>query len=130
MYTLKKTELEKLEQYDSAEGEVIVDEIYVVSSDNKHPSDFQFLEIYGVQYQHLHEVVYARKLTDCADNILFRISPDVIEYLATRGLTYSIGLFNVDYPEPGVSHYYGSYRFKIENVGSDVVIALVKGDVE
>ena len=120
---MKKEELEKLESVGYEEKIPLLDTLYVVSSAKKHESGYKFIEVYGITYGKNNEIVFAKKLTDCADVI--HVSVDLTtfdpEYLEKTKFFDGTFLYIVDFMEKGVAHYFflgfTKTKFRVDGCG-------------
>lgn len=97
-------ELEKLEFENVFANDIpLLDELYVVISNEIHDSGYLMYKIYGIAYGKNREVVYAKCLSDCSDVI--NITPTFL-----RGTNeYKLPLLSIDSNEPNL------FRFFIRN---------------
>ena len=70
---MTKDELKKLEKITYLEEVPLLDELYVVVSNNKHDSGYKMYKIYGIAYGNNREITYAKCLSEISDVI--RITP-------------------------------------------------------
>lgn len=67
---MNKSELEKLEFENVFTNDIpLLDELYVVISNEVHSSGYLMYKIYGVVYGQNREIIYAKCLSDCSDVI-------------------------------------------------------------
>ena len=66
---MKKKDLEKLELITYDEAIPLLDELYVVVSNEKHDSGYKMYKIYGVAYGNNREITYAKCLSEWSDAI-------------------------------------------------------------
>lgn len=90
-------ELEKLEFENVLTNDIpLLDELYVVISNEVHDSGYLMYKIYGVAYGRNREITYEKCLSDCSDVI--HITPTFI-----RGYSkYRLPLLSIDSTEPNL----------------------------
>lgn len=97
-------ELEQLEFENVFTNDIpLLDELYIIISNEKHDSGYLMYKIYGVAYGKNREIIYAKCLSDCSDVI--NITPTFL-----RGNSeYRLPLLSIDSNEPNL------FRFFIRN---------------
>lgn len=109
----------------------LLDTLYVVSSAKKHESGYKFIEVYGIAYGKNNEIVFAKKLTDCADVIHVSVDLKTFDpkYLETTKFFDGTFLYKVDFMEKGVAHYFPGFartKFRVDGCGfSDFRVIIV-----
>lgn len=94
---MNKSELEKLEFENVFINDIpLLDELYVVISNEEHSSGYLMYKIYGVAYGKNREITYAKCLSYCSD--IIHITPTFI-----RGNSeYRLPLLFIDSREPNL----------------------------
>ena len=102
-------ELEKLEFENVFTNDIpLLDELYVVISNEIHDSGYLMYKIYGVAYGTNREVIYAKCLSDCSDVI--NITPTFL-----RGNSeYRLSLLSIDSIEPNLFRIFIRSKDKIK----------------
>ena len=115
-------ELEQLE-FENVYDIPLLDELYVVISNEKHDSGYLMYKIYGVAYGKNREITYAKCLSDCSDVI--HITPTFI-----RGNSeYRLPLLSIDSIEPNLFRIFTrnkDNRIKVESTFSDFEFEIVE----
>lgn len=108
---MERKELEKLPVLDFNEKVPLLDALYVVSSDKNHESGWKFIEVYGIAYGKNNKILFAKKLTDCADVIHVSVDLKTFdpEYLEKTKFFDGTFLYKVDFMETGVAHYFPGF---------------------
>ena len=106
---MNKEELEKLEFENVFTNDIpLLDELYVVISNEVHDSGYLMYKIYGVAYGKNREITYAKCLSDCSDVI--HITPTFI-----RGFSeYRLPLLSIDSKEPNLFRIFIRAKNKIK----------------
>lgn len=102
-------ELEKLEFENVFANDIpLLDELYVVISNEIHYSGYLMYKVYGVAYGKNREVTYAKCLSDCSDVI--NITPTFL-----RGNSeYRLPLLSIDSNEPNLFRIFIRSKDKIK----------------
>ena len=102
-------ELEKLEFENVFTNDIpLLDELYVVISNEVHDSGYLMYKIYGVAYGKNREITYAKCLSDCSDVI--NITPTFL-----RGNSeYRLPLLSIDSIEPNLFRVFIRNKDKIK----------------
>ena len=102
-------ELEKLEFENAFTNDIpLLDELYVVISNEEHDSGYLMYKIYGVAYGKNREITYAKCLSNCSDVI--HITPTFI-----RGYSeYRLPLLSIDSIEPNLFRIFIRSKDKIK----------------
>lgn len=121
---MNKSELEKLEFEDVFTNDIpLLDELYVVISNEVHDSGYLMYKIYGVAYGKNREITYAKCLSDCSDVI--HITPTFI-----RGNSeYRLPLLSIDSIEPNLFRIFirtKDSRIKVKSTFSDFEFEIVE----
>ena len=116
---MNKSELEKLEFENVFTNDIpLLDELYVVISNEEHDSGYLMYKIYGVAYGKNREITYAKCLSDCSDVI--NITPTFI-----RGFSeYRLPLLSIDSIEPNL------FRIFTRNKDNRIKIKFTLSDFE
>ena len=116
---MNKSELEKLEFENVFTNDIpLLDELYVVISNEEHDSGYLMYKIYGVAYGKNREITYAKCLSDCSDVI--KITPTFI-----RGFSeYRLPLLSIDSIEPNL------FRIFTRNKDNRIKIKFTLSDFE
>ena len=106
---MNKNELEKLEFENVFTNDIpLLDELYVVISNEEHDSGYLMYKIYGVAYGKNREITYAKCLSVCSDVI--KITPTFI-----RGNSeYRLPLLSIDSKEPNLFRIFIRTKDKIK----------------
>lgn len=106
---MNKEELEKLELENVFTNNIpLLDELYVVISNEEHDSGYLMYKIYGVAYGKNREITYAKCLSVCSDVI--HIAPTFI-----RGISeYRLPLLSIDSKEPNLFRIFIRNKDKIK----------------
>ena len=121
---MNKEELDKLEFENVFTNDIpLLDELYVVISNEEHDSGYLMYKIYGVSYGKNREITYAKCLSDCSDVI--HITPTFI-----RGFSeYRLPLLSIDSIEPNLFRIFTrnkDNRIKVESTFSDFEFEIVE----
>ena len=120
---MTKEELEKLEFENVFTDDIpLLDELYVVISNEVHDSGYKMYKIYGVAYGKNREIIYAKCLNDCSDVI--HITPTFI-----RGNSkYKFPLVSIDSNELNLFRIFtrGKTKIKIKDTFSDFEFEIVE----
>lgn len=121
---MNKSELEKLEFENAFTDDIpLLDNLYVVISNEEHDSGYLMYKIYGVAYGKNREITYAKCLSDCSDVI--RITPTFI-----RGNSeYRLPLLSIDSIEPNLFRIFTrnkDNRIKVKSTFSDFEFEIVE----
>ncbi len=116
---MNKNELEKLEFENVFTNNIpLLDELYVVISNEEHDSGYLMYKIYGVAYGKNREITYAKCLSVCSDVI--HIAPAFI-----RGISeYKLPLLSIDSIEPNL------FRIFTRNKDNKIKIKFTLSDFE
>ena len=121
---MNKNELEKLELENVFTNDIpLLDNLYVVISNEVHESCYLMYKIYGVAYDKNREITYAKCLTEISDVI--KITPTFI-----RGNSeYRLPLLSIDSIEPNLFRIFTrnkDNRIKVESTFSDFEFEIVE----
>ena len=121
---MNKEELEKLEFENAFTDDIpLLDNLYIVISNEVHDSGYLMYKIYGVAYGKNREITYAKCLSDCSDVI--QITPTFI-----RGNSeYRLPLLSIDSIEPNLFRIFTrnkDNRIKVESTFSDFEFEIVE----
>ena len=121
---MNKNELEKLELENVFTNDIpLLDNLYVVISNEEHDSGYLMYKIYGVAYDKNREITYAKCLTEISDVI--KITPTFI-----RGNSeYRLPLLSIDSIEPNLFRIFTrnkDNRIKVESTFSDFEFEIVE----
>ena len=106
---MKKNELEKLEFENVFTNDIpLLDELYILISNEVHDSGYLMYKIYGVVYGQNREIIYAKCLSDCSDVI--NITPTFIR--GYDGLHLSV--LSIDSIEPNLFRVFIRNKDKIK----------------
>ena len=106
-------ELEQIELETAFANDIpLLDELYVVISNEVHDSGYLMYKIYGVAYGRNREITYEKCLSDCSDVI--HITPTFI-----RGYSkYRLPLLSIDSTEPNLFRIFVRTKGKIKIKGT------------
>lgn len=121
---MNKNELEKLELENVFTNDIpLLDNLYVVISNEEHDSGYLMYKIYGVAYGKNREITYAKCLSDCSD--IIHITPTFI-----RGNSeYRFPLLSIDSREPNLFRIFTrnkDNRIKVISTFSDFEFEIVE----
>ena len=121
---MNKEELEKLKFENVFTNDIpLLDELYIVISNEKHDSGYLMYKIYGVAYGKNREIIYAKCLSDCSDVI--NITPTFI-----RGYNeYRLPLLSIDSIELNLFRIFTRNKdngIKVESTFSDFEFEIVE----
>ena len=121
---MNKSELEKLEFENVFTNDIpLLDELYVVISNEEHRSGYLMYKIYGVAYGKNREITYAKCLSDCSD--IIHITPTFI-----RGNSeYRFPLLSIDSIELNLFRIFTrnkDNRIRIKSTFSDFKFEIVE----
>lgn len=121
---MNKNELEKLEFEIAFTDDIpLLDDLYVVISNEEHDSGYLMYKIYGVAYGKSRGITYAKCLSDCSDVIC--ITPTFI-----RGNSeYRLPLLSIDSIEPNLFRIFTrnkDSRIKVKSTFSDFEFEIVE----
>ena len=121
---MNKEELEKLKFENAFTDDIpLLDNLYVVISNEEHDSGYLMYKIYGVAYGKNREITYAKCLSDCSDVI--HITPTFI-----RGYSeYRLPLLSIDSIEPNLFRIFTrnkDNRIKVKSTFSDFEFEIVE----
>ena len=118
---MKKKDLEKLELITYDENIPLLDELYVVVSNEKHDSGYKMYKIYGVAYGNNREITYAKCLSEW---------PDVIHIVPTflnAWYDYYAPVLSIDSVETNLFHIFvRKAKIKVKYNLSDFEFEIVK----
>ena len=120
---MTKSELKKLEFENVFTNDIpLLDELYVVISNEVHDSGYLMYKIYGVVYDQNREVTYAKCLSECSDVI--HITPTFV-----RGDSkYRLPLLSIDSKEPNLFRIFirSKDKIKVKFFLSDFEFEIIK----
>ena len=120
---MNKNELEKLELENVFTNDIpLLDNLYVVISNEVHDSGYLMYKIYGVAYGRNREITYAKCLSEISDVI--HIVPTFI-----RGNSeYRLSLLSIDSEESNSSRIFtrGKAKIKIKDTFSDFEFEIIE----
>lgn len=118
---MKKRELEKLEMIKYNEDIPLLDELYVVVSNNKHDSGYKMYKIYGIAYGNNREITYAKCLSEWAD-VIHIVPTFLIEWS-----NYYAPILSIDSIETNLFHIFvRNAKIKVKYNLSDFEFEIVK----
>lgn len=116
-------ELEQIELENTFANDIpLLDELYVVISNEVHDSGYLMYKIYGVAYGRNREITYAKCLSDCSDVI--NITPTFIRCYDNLHLS----VLSIDSEEPNLFRMFirGKNKIKVKFTLSDFEFEIVE----
>ena len=116
-------ELEQIELENAFANDIpLLDELYVVISNEVHDSGYLMYKIYGVAYGRNREITYAKCLSDCSDVI--NINPTFIRCYDNLHLS----VLSIDSEEPNLFRMFirGKNKIKVKFTLSDFEFEIVE----
>ena len=116
-------ELEQIELENTFANDIpLLDELYVVISNEVHDSGYLMYKIYGVAYGRNREITYAKCLSDCSDVI--NITPTFIRCYDNLHLS----VLSIDSKEPNLFRMFirGKNKIKVKFTLSDFEFEIVE----
>lgn len=116
-------ELEQIELENTFANDIpLLDELYVVISNEVHDSSYLMYKIYGVAYGRNREITYAKCLSDCSDVI--NITPTFIRCYDNLHLS----ILSIDSKEPNLFRMFirGKNKIKVKFTLSDFEFEIVE----
>ena len=118
---MTKEELEKLEVVTYAEEIPLLNELYVVVSNDIHDSGYKMYKIYGIAYGKNREITYAKCLSEISDVI--HIIPTFVNGCGS----YYLPLLSIDSIETNMFRIFvRNSKIKVKDKFSDFEIEIVK----
>ena len=119
---MTKEELEKLEEITCFEEIPLLNELYVVISNNIHDSGYKMYKIYGIAYGKNREITYAKCLSKVSDVIL--IVPTFLRAIDD----YYLPVLSIDSIETNLIHIFvrSNTRIKVRYKLSDFEFDIIK----
>ena len=118
---MKKKHLEKLEKIAFLEEIPLLDELYVVVSNEKHDSGYKMYKIYGIAYGNNREITYGKCLSEWSD-VIHIVPTFLIEWS-----NYYAHLLSIDSVETNLFHIFvRKAKIKVKYNLSDFEFEIVK----
>ena len=119
---MTKKKLEKLEKIAFLEEIPLLDELYIVVSNEKHDSGYKMYKIYGIGYGNNREITYAKCLSEWSDVISI-----VPTFLNEWGDYYYSSVLSIDSMETNLIRIFaGNARIKVKYNLSDFEFEIIK----